>query len=1056
MNKITSNQNIKNIPDNYRNLLAISSLFEKEFSVDWLLALGQQKISTILNFLEHGVQHGILSQKEPSIFCFKSPKEKKKYEEILPQEEKGKLHIKVANILRLDLPDNDAKAKKIAYHLLQAPNGLIDLEGCEWLLRAASLYYSNFQNEKTLHCYHKVLLNGISAIQATEADNLFIKAVIGYAKNSMAVYDTVKTIRTLHHALTKAKKCNKETYQVSLHQQLSKYEWLNSRYDKAIDHFNKGKSLALKIGDSNLLNSINTSQVFCFYWVGKYKECIETYEKMIPEVERYPQKKSLVLAALTIGRCYANIGNFTQGLGIINGLRTQCLERGDRCMAAHGAYYMGVIMLDNFDVKRALKYLTLAFNEAKKEHYEWIKLMAYLALAYAHHIDGNNQESIKHLKQHLETCRKVGISVPTYSYLMSLLWSMKEGKLPQLPNCSIEAEIQRVLKGDNVCLKGVAFRYKALIQMKEGSSPDEVIDSFHQSLNFLELSGHQAQTVTTRTELARYYLSIGREKIAEDEMSKVSMVLSPINNALIPNDLRAFVNVTRLHEQLLKEISNAIHEIVTISEHKDLVQHIISTANQLVGAERGAIFLSDNSEDSAKLRLIASRNISSEEIADETFLPSLNLIKKVVTTGESHVISPRSRDYSEVETDEVITSRICVPMVLKGKIMGVLYHDNKLIGNAFNESYLDVLLFFAGMAAFAIDNIKAHEENKRLIELLREEKQYYYTEQLQDIEYDNIIGDSLAIRHVIKQVNLVAKTDSTVLILGESGVGKDVIAKAIHLHSQRCNNAFIRVNCSSLPESLIASELFGHEKGAFTGAIKKHIGRFELAHGGTLFLDEIGDLPLDIQVRLLGVLQNKEFERVGGTETLHSDFRLVAATNQDLDGLVKIGKFREDLYYRINVFPIHVPPLRKRKEDIPALSYYFLNKYSKKMMRTFTQISNDEMEKLILYDWPGNVRELENIIERGCILSGERYFQVPESLSMAQIETDYRGGNNVTTLKEVERHHILKTLEKTGWKVWGPQGAAALLDINPSTLAFRMKKLGIQKPRSPSSTAVGK
>lgn len=296
---------------------------------------------------------------------------------------------------------------------------------------------------------------------------------------------------------------------------------------------------------------------------------------------------------------------------------------------------------------------------------------------------------------------------------------------------------------------------------------------------------------------------------------------------------------------------------------------------------------------------------------------------------------------------------------------------------------------------------------------------------------------------VLAQVEQVASTDTTVLILGETGVGKELVARAIHHRSARGDKPFIRVDCSILPESLVPSELFGHEKGAFTGAIRRRIGRFELADGGTIFLDEVGNLSAEVQVRLLRVLQTKEFERVGGSETFHSDFRLIAATNRKLDEEVQEGRYRADLYYRINVFPIYVPPLRGRKEDIPLLFYYFLRIYSKKMGKNIEKIAKTEMNKLVEYSWPGNVRELANIVERGTILSQGPYFKVPEliveNLRFAEREVNH-------TLRDNERLYIMGALQKTGWRVRGAGGAAELLGIHPSTLESRMKKLGLQRP----------
>jgi transcriptional regulator with GAF, ATPase, and Fis domain len=386
-------------------------------------------------------------------------------------------------------------------------------------------------------------------------------------------------------------------------------------------------------------------------------------------------------------------------------------------------------------------------------------------------------------------------------------------------------------------------------------------------------------------------------------------------------------------------------------------------------------------------------------------------------------------------------------MILRDKVVGVLYHDNRLLSSAFRESDLELLAYFAALAAFAMDNARAYEEIQRLNQKLEEEKLYYEEQHLQNLHFEDIIGKSPTIKRVLAQMDQVAMTDTTALILGETGVGKELVATGIHRNSSRNNKPFIRVHCSSLPENLISSELFGHEKGAFTGAIQRRIGRFELANGGTLFLDEIGDLPLEVQVRLLRVLQSREFERVGGSETLRSDFRLIVATNRDLEQLVKENRFRSDLYYRLNVFPIHVPSLRERKEDIPLLANHFLKVYSTKMGKTIKMISEAEINKLMRYDWPGNIRELEHIIERSTVLSPGPYLHIPE-LSIQLPESTNLGVD--IPLKDKERQYILQVLEKTGWKVRGLGGAAEILKIHPSTLISRMKKLGIQRPEAVS------
>ena len=294
---------------------------------------------------------------------------------------------------------------------------------------------------------------------------------------------------------------------------------------------------------------------------------------------------------------------------------------------------------------------------------------------------------------------------------------------------------------------------------------------------------------------------------------------------------------------------------------------------------------------------------------------------------------------------------------------------------------------------------------------------------------------------VLMQITQVAETDATVLIQGETGVGKELVARAIHRLSQRRDGPFISVQLSALTGNLIPSELFGHEKGAFTSAIQRRIGRFELADGGTLFLDEIGDIPEEVQIRLLRVLQTHQFERVGGSTNLTSNFRLITATNRSLNREIKEGKFREDLYYRLSTFPIQVPALRKRKEDVPLLAHHFLKILAKKLGKEISMIPRQEMDKLMQYHWPGNVRELENIIERSIILSKDQSFRITEIDSQdSGNETEPDG-----TLAEIERKYILRILNKTNWRISGPKGAAKLLGIPSTTLSFRMKKLGIDR-----------
>jgi transcriptional regulator with GAF, ATPase, and Fis domain len=336
---------------------------------------------------------------------------------------------------------------------------------------------------------------------------------------------------------------------------------------------------------------------------------------------------------------------------------------------------------------------------------------------------------------------------------------------------------------------------------------------------------------------------------------------------------------------------------------------------------------------------------------------------------------------------------------------------------------------------------KAHEELSQLKIQLEAENVYLQSELQQGQAFGEIVGQSDAIKHVHFKINQVAATDLTVLIMGETGTGKELVARAIHAGSERKDRPLIKVNCAALSPSLIESELFGHEKGAFTGAGARKLGRFELANGGTIFLDEIGELPLELQVKLLRVIQESELERVGGTKTIKIDVRIIAATNRHLQQEVDRGTFREDLWYRLNVFPITAPPLRQRKEDIPLLVEHFVNVSAKKFGKTITSIAAGTMQNLQTHSWQGNVRELANVIERSVIHTQGSLLRIVDRFEQALDES----ATSVKSLEEVEVEHITGVLEHTGWKIEGPSGAAHLLGLKPSTLRARMAKLGIQR-----------
>ena len=399
--------------------------------------------------------------------------------------------------------------------------------------------------------------------------------------------------------------------------------------------------------------------------------------------------------------------------------------------------------------------------------------------------------------------------------------------------------------------------------------------------------------------------------------------------------------------------------------------------------------------------------------------------------------------------DEGLKSAYCLPLISHGRALGTLVVAS-LREEHFPERDAELLRHIANQVAIAVENALAFRRMVDRAQTLREEKLYLQDEIRTEYNFEEIIGDSMSLRRILDQLQTAAPTDSTILILGETGTGKELIARAIHHLSGRREKTLVKVNCAAIPTGLLESELFGHEKGAFTGAIAQRIGRFELAHRGTIFLDEVGDIPLELQPKLLRVLQEQEFERLGSVRTTRVDVRVVAATNVDLAQKVAANQFRSDLYYRLNVFPITIPPLRERKEDIPVLVRYFAQKYARRMKKPVEAIPMKAMAALTEYHWPGNVRELENFIERSVILSHGAELQIPLGELRGRLKipviVPLQASDGIATLEHAEQEHIIRALREAEWIVGGPKGAAMRLGMKRTTLQSRIKKLGIARP----------
>jgi formate hydrogenlyase transcriptional activator len=495
--------------------------------------------------------------------------------------------------------------------------------------------------------------------------------------------------------------------------------------------------------------------------------------------------------------------------------------------------------------------------------------------------------------------------------------------------------------------------------------------------------------------------------------------------------------------QLLLDVTN---QVVSNLQLRDLLRAISASVRRVMQCDLVGVFLPDSDGDRMQTFILDFPE-SKGFIREEYCSMEGSLGGFVFRTGKpwignaSDVLQLGLKD--EPAIPEGLKAGCFVPLVSRKRLLGLLGLGRRE-ENAFSQADIGFLAQVASQIAIGVENALEYGQITEAKERLAEQKFYLEDEIRLEHNFEEIIGNSPRLKAVLDSVRIVAPADSTVLIQGETGTGKEVIARAIHNLSSRKGQAFVKVNCAAIPLGLLESELFGHEKGSFTGAIAQRTGRFELAHKGTLFLDEVGDIPLELQPKLLRVLQEQEFERLGSTRTQRVDVRLIAATNASLSQLVAEKKFRTDLYYRLNVFPIHVPPLRDRRDDIPLLVRYFANKYARRMGKQIESIPNETMDALSRYSWPGNIRELQNLMERAALLSTGPSLRVP----LAEILTDSgvsaaSGGN---ALEQAERQQIVRALRESNWVVGGAHGAAARLGLKRTSLAYKMQKLGISRP----------
>jgi formate hydrogenlyase transcriptional activator len=800
-------------------------------------------------------------------------------------------------------------------------------------------------------------------------------------------------------------------------------------YEEASEIYDKAWKLAERLGRDDLLKQAALFTSDFLFWKGLVADAIARYEHVIGNLEEFPADPATLKACATLGWCYGICGQTARGAGLIEAVLNKAKELRLIQVRVY-ALLMGVLnFLEARRITEAAALLDDLFQHSEETLGNYILWAGYASKAFILSFQGDLEGCYQYQSKAHAKSKEFGWHHHRGPWNFDYMDMLEDTGILH-PEMNYDSEIRRLSDWPDVYMKGVGLRYRAQRLLKKGASSSQIIANLKRSIDILRRAGAKLEIARAQVLLARMFLQQQKKEKARELLEEAYSVLHAVNPELFPEELRPYLEGEKKEDFIINTMLEVSNVIGTVQNRDRLLERIINLLMRLTGAGRGAFFFIGPQN---RPELVASRNLDSAIVESAPFRSSYDIILKVINIR---------REIAEPATSINASGwLLCSPIILRERIIGAIYLDNTLAGLSPPRNIISFLKVVTSQLAIAINNAEAYEEIERLKDRLEDETRFYRME-LECLPHNRqIVGESASIKAVQAEIERVGGTDSTVLITGETGSGKELVARAIHRFSAKREGPFIPVNAASLDSGIIASELFGHEKGAFTGASYLRRGRFELADGGSLFLDDIDTIPLDIQARILRTIQEKEFERVGGSKTIKTDFRLIAATNQSLSELIYQGAFRADLYYRLNVFPIHIEPLRERKEDIPLLANHFLSLFNSKMGKNIKKVSGQDMRKLTNYSWPGNVRELKHIIERAVILSDGDYLVLPD----LQENGCPSAHKSLLNHKEMERAHILNALKQCGGKVSGPNGAARLLELKPTTLYAKIKKLAINK-----------
>jgi len=876
---------------------------------------------------------------------------------------------------------------------------------------------------------------------SNESDTLFVSAALALSDLGFVMGKGFSDLTMLlQQALTAADRVGDKRSQALIKLHLGRLYYFGERRHDAMGVFAEGMAEVEALGDEDIL--IRAAEFLGLYYFvqGLFGEAIIHFERAVRSFESVQGNVAVNPSApIWLGYCAAYMGQFHRAIGILDYYRRLSLEKGDRSLAATIRAVLGIVLLLADKKQEAAHHLSGALQEAIQINNALALYFARGALAYHHCLEGRLPEAQSLLAQTLTEGAAAGL-IRQYAspWVLEMLFELHRSGLPPIQPLGFGREIHRMLQEPNIHLRGVALRLRAMDGSLRGEDKTIILNDLEASEEYLKRAEAPVQLAKTRIEMARVHLSNGNYDLARKLAQRAWRTLSGYGDDFYPDDLRHLLEirdkavlVEHFRGEFLTRFMDVIRLLVPSADLDTLLSRTVSATNRYFGAERGGIFWFSRRKSEKKPILRGARNLTQSDVDSDEFGTSLALVHKAYTENEPQVV----RLERSLRWPYPGRAILCVPFQVQGRKRGVLYHDNSYLEGFFDFLDKSRLAQIAGYLSTYIGQIHEfclrveHQASERVV-------------RLDHGDSPDMLTQSPVMKRILAQADQIADADSTVLILGETGVGKELLADRIHKMSARRERPFVVVDPTTLPDNLVESELFGHEKGAFTGADRQKKGRMELAHGGTLFIDEVGEIPKAIQVKFLRVLQEKALVRIGGTQTLYSDFRLIAATNRDLAQEVAAGRFREDLFYRLNVVPITLPPLRERREDVAVLARHFLERYAAKYNRPELTLTPEDEMLLQAYHWPGNVRELQNIMERAVLLSleGRLQFAFPSERQSLPADT----WAEIHTLDEMQRRYIRYVIDKCGGKIAGPDGAAAVLGMKRSSLYTRMEKLGMR------------